>query len=166
MPDTLAAVRSVGPYEGWLRGAISEYKYQGEWARASHLGSLVAGVTTDLAPFAALVPVPLHRTRLRHRGFNQSRLLADHAALRLDAPVEELLQRSRRTEAQVGLGAPERVQNVTHAFSAVAGSSIAGKSLVLVDDVFTTGATLSACAHALLHAGATSVSAVTVAREF
>lgn len=165
MPAGLDAVRSVGPYAGWLRGAITECKYHGEWARSALLGTLIAGVAAELAPFDALVPVPLHRARLRHRGFNQSRMLADHAANRLSVPVEDLLVRSRRTEAQARLGAQDRVQNVKDAFVVIAGPGIAGRSLILIDDVITTGATLSACADALRHAGASSVSAVTVARE-
>jgi ComF family protein len=162
---SLQRVRSIGPYEGWLRGAVVQCKYHGEWARTAQLGRLLATVIADLLPCDALVPVPLHPTRMRQRGFNQSLLLAQHAGQALSVPVADHLFRSRRTEAQVHLAAAERARNVHGAFSVKPGPSLDGASFILIDDVFTTGATLAACADVLLAAGARWVAAGTVARE-
>jgi ComF family protein len=148
-----------------MRGAVIQCKYHGEWGRASELGSLLAGVCESLRPFDALVPVPLHASRLRQRGFNQSLLIAQSAAELLRAPVEENLWRARRTGAQVHLGADERATNVTGAMAIRTGSTIEGRTFVLIDDVITTGSTLAACAAVLLHAGAQQVKAATFCRE-
>jgi competence protein ComFC len=113
----------------------------------------------------ALIPVPLHAARLRQRGFNQSLLLAQHAGELLGIEVKEALIRTRRTDAQVNLGSAQRTINVAGAFALKPGFPMAGLSIVLIDDVITTGSTLSACAEALLSAGATSVKAATLARE-
>ena len=164
-PGNLEKVRSVGPFDGWLRNAVVQFKYQGEWGRAAHLGELLASAVEQLQPFDALVPVPLHPTRLRQRGFNQSLLLARSAGELLGVQVLEMLGRTRRTQAQVGLKAEERVQNVAGAFALQPNASITGLSVVLIDDVITTGSTLSACARELISAEATSVKAVSLARE-
>jgi competence protein ComFC len=113
----------------------------------------------------ALVPVPLHLSRLRQRGFNQSLLLAQEAGGLLGVEVKEALVRTRRTDAQVNLGAEERKANVAGAFAVQPKIPIAGLSVVLIDDVVTTGSTLSACAEALVAAGAASVMATSLARE-
>ena len=165
MPEGVDRLRSGGPFDGWLSGAVSQCKYHGEWGRAEHLAELLAGAAADLQPFAALVPVPLHPTRLRQRGFNQSQLLAEYAARMLGVPVEPLLRRIRRTDAQVHLGAAQRHLNVHGAMQVQPGSAVLGKSFVIVDDVVTTGSTLAACAAALRDAGAVSVQGLTVARE-
>jgi ComF family protein len=148
-----------------LRGAVVQFKYHGEWARAAHLSEPLAVAVAHLHHFDALVPVPLHAARLRQRGFNQSLLLAQHAGDLLGIEVKEVLIRTRRTDAQVNLGSEERVINVARAFAMQPGFPVAGLSIVLVDDVITTGATLSACADALISAGATSVKAASLARE-
>lgn len=164
-PETLEQVRSVGPFEGWLRGAVTQFKYHGEWARAAHLGELLATVAADLQPIDTLIPVPLHPARLRHRGFNQSLLLAQKAGAILGVEVQDALIRTRRTDAQVTLGSTQRQANVAGAFAVRRGTVVAGLSIVLIDDVVTTGSTLSACADALREAGASSVRAASIARE-
>jgi len=161
----LAKVRSVGPFDGWLSGAIVQFKYHGEWARTAHLGGLLASAVAQFQHVDALIPVPLHSTRLRQRGFNQSLLLARHAGDVLNIDVMEALRRTRRTEAQVTLGAEQRMANVAGAFAVQPNTPVAGLSVVLIDDVVTTGSTLSACAKALIGAGAMSVEAVSLARE-
>jgi ComF family protein len=108
-----------------------------------------------------VVPVPLHRSRERERGFNQSDTLAGSLAL----PARRVLRRIRSTRPQVDLTAQERRQNVADAFVVTSrGMEPNGKVLVLVDDVTTTGATLEACARVLLAAGAREVRAITAAR--
>ncbi len=109
--------------------------------------------------------MPLHAARLRQRGFNQSQLLARHAGYSLGIEVKEALIRTRRTDAQVNLGSEERAINVVGAFAVQQAIPVAGLSIVLIDDVITTGSTLSACADALIDAGATTVKAASLARE-
>ncbi len=158
-------MRSVGPFDGWLRGAVVQFKYHGEWARAAHLGEPLAAAVAHLQGVDALVPVPLHSSRIRQRGFNQSLLLAQQAGGLLGIEVKEALIRTRRTDAQVSLGAEQRRANVAGAFAVQPHIQVAGLSVVLVDDVITTGATLSACAEVLISAGASSVKAASLARE-
>jgi ComF family protein len=122
-----------------------------------------------------LVPVPVHAERRRHRGYDQAELIAASAARHLDLPMAPLLRRERATTAQFDLDRRTRATNVRGAFALVPRGDGEGSRrdkaplrerwIVLVDDVVTTGATLSACAIPLLEAGAVGVSAVTVARE-
>lgn len=140
-------------------------KYHGEWARSAHLGMMLADAGGDLLPADALVPVPLHPSRRKQRGFNQTEKLAEALSDATGVPVQYALLRSRRTVPQVRLDAERRQGNVEGAFSLAAGQSVRGKRLILVDDVITTGATLGACAVALRAGGACAVSVVTVARE-
>ena len=114
-----------------------------------------------------LVPVPLHRLRLASRRFNQSAELARHIARQTDGHYKpEVLVRIRATKQQVGLGAKERIRNVSGAFRVPSASKIEikGRRVVLIDDVFTTGATLEACARALRRAGAAHMDCLTFAR--
>ena len=165
LPQGIDQVRSVGPYEGWLRSAVIQMKYGGEWARARHLAPWLANACEELLPADALVPVPLHPARRKQRGFNQTEKLAEALGAELAVPVEVNLRRTRKTAPQVRLDAEGRQRNVDGAFELVAGASVVGKRLILVDDVITTGATLGACAQVLRAGGATGVSVITVARE-
>ena len=164
-PKNLEQVRSVGPFDGWLRGAVVQFKYHGEWARARHLSERLVVALAHTQHADALTPVPLHAARLRQRGFNQSLLLAQHAGDLLGVEVKEALSRTRRTDAQVNLGSEQRTINVAGAFALQPSFHVAGLSIVLIDGVITTGSTLSACAEALKSAGASSVQAATLARE-
>jgi len=107
-----------------------------------------------------VVAVPLHRSRERARGFNQARELGRHLGL----PVADALARTRRTPPQADLPAARRHANVRGAFEWRKGVPVTGRTIVLVDDVSTTGATLNACARPLLDAGAAEIRALTAAR--
>jgi ComF family protein len=124
---------------------------------------MAAAGASLLADADIVVPVPLHRRRLRQRGFNQ----ADDLARGLGRPIVRALRRSRPTRAQVELPAAERQSNVAGAFSLAhrrSASHITGSTVVLIDDVATTGATLEACAVVLRSAGAREMRALTAAR--
>lgn len=159
--------RSVGPHEGWLASAVHALKYEGESARATHLGQAMApllhGVMED-EPGSLIVPVPLHRRRERERGYNQSLLLGRAAAGPWAISIApSALRRVRRTAQQVGLSSTERAINVDGAFVADI-EQVMGRPIVLLDDVLTTGSTVAACATVLLDAGAAAVAVVTLTR--
>ncbi|CAN5636013.1 ComF family protein [soil metagenome] len=162
VPGSIARVRSAGPYELWLKSAIRLVKYDGESARAAHLATLLLSPLSDLGPVDALVPVPLHRERIRERGFNQAELLATALAMSSGVAVNPMIYRSRNTLHQVGLSAAERAANVAGAFSLRGDLDKSMKRVVLVDDVFTTGATVHECAVTLQKGGVEQVSALTL----
>jgi ComF family protein len=167
-PGAVELTKCAGEYDGSLRAILHAFKYDGRRTLASPLGELLRGAAGDLLNDASCaVPVPLHPWRRMHRGFNQA---ADLAAA-LPLPVVHALWRRRLTSPQTGLAAAARRRNVRGAFRlspflrrAAIQSMIAGRIVVLVDDVRTTGATLDACAHVLRDAGAKEVRALTVAR--
>lgn len=164
-PLQIDGIRSVAAYEGPLREAIRCFKYAYMRDLAQVLGDLlVAFWRANPIRVDVIVPVPLHRRRLRERGYNQSALLAIHLGREAKLPVVcDVLQRNRYTTSQVRLGWRERRENVANAFSCV-DQRLAGKRVLLVDDVCTTGSTLAACSEALRSGGARSVHALTVAR--
>jgi ComF family protein len=135
-------------------------KYEGYFALARPLGELmVAAWPRWEHQLDLVVPIPLHSLRKRERGYNQSELLTDVLQQELDLPsLPEALNRSRHTRPQLGLTANERRANVRDAFTANR-VLVQGKRIMLVDDVFTTGSTLTAAAEALHQAGACSVTA-------
>ena len=157
--------RGYGAYEGPLRQMIHLLKYEGMRPLARPLGSRLFGLLQQAGLVDLIVPVPLDRSRLRDRGFNQSELLAKElsraSGIAMDAA---LLRRSRRTETQTGLSHAQRRQNVQGAFVLRRPQSLSGKRVALVDDVITTGATASACAAVLKRAGAERVVVLALAR--
>jgi competence protein ComFC len=149
-------------YEGVGKEIVHALKYRAYTPVVGKLAApLLSGTLDKARRFDAVVPVPLHRARLVRRGFNQAALLAGAVAGRISTPVSDTLEVVRSTRDQVELSAAERRANVAGAFRARARSR--GR-LLLVDDVFTTGATTSACAAALLRAGAAEVHALTLCR--
>jgi ComF family protein len=160
--------RAVGKYEAVLLEAIHRFKYQGRVHVGEELGRYMAGC--DYASFriddhTMLVPVPLHRKRLRERGFNQSVILAREVARRHSMPMNfNVLRRSVWTEPQVGLGKDARGANVRGAFEVKDREKIKGEKILLVDDVYTTGSTVRECARVLKAGGAAEVGVLTLAR--
>ena len=167
-PEPLLQLEWCSPFAGVTRHALHALKYTGEQRLAGPLGRAVAarwqvaGAGGDL-----IVAVPVHAARRRERGYDQAELIAAVAAGALALPWTPALVRSRATVAQYRLDRRHRARNVHNAFEIRAGAApaVAGRWIVLVDDIVTTGATLVACAEILLAAGAAAVSAVTVARE-
>ena len=156
-PLQIEGIRAPYRMEGAIRQAVHALKYQGVRAMAPTLGQLLAqfltkeGLAADL-----LVAVPLHPKRERKRGYNQSLLLAQATGKAIDRPVEpHALLRVKNTPSQVTLQAEERRDNMESAFQAQR-EAVAGKRILVIDDVCTTGATLEACAIALKEAGAAS----------
>jgi ComF family protein len=152
----------VGTYDGALRAVVHAIKYEGRRSLAKPLARLIQQRCHGVLEGAdAVVPVPLHPSRRRSRGFNQAFDLARHLGPR---PVRALA-RTRATPSQTGLPAARRHRNMRRAFApAWRAPSLAGKVVVLVDDVMTTGATIDACARVLMEMGAREVRAVTAAR--
>jgi ComF family protein len=144
---------------------VHKFKYDGVTALAEPLGTLVTEYwSRHPIPADVLVPVPLHKDRLRRRGFNQAALLAHQLSKQVDLPVDEqTLVRQRATASQVDLDTEKRKQNVRDAFRCRT-SALANRRVLLIDDVCTTGATLEACAAALKDSGSRCVQALTLAR--
>ncbi len=168
-PAPLLQIEWCAPFAGLVRDALHTLKYRGERRIAEPLGAAIARRWARAgAGGEMLVPVPVHRHRAAQRGYDQAVLLAASAARELALPMHAALERHQATTAQFELDRRARAVNVAGAFrvrSAVEAAAVRGRWIVLVDDVMTTGATLSACATALLEAGAMGVSAITVARE-
>jgi ComF family protein len=168
VPLPLVQLEWCAPFRGVVRDALHALKYAGERRLAEPLGGAAAARWTEAAIGGdLLVHVPVHPARRAVRGYDQAELLARAAAVRLGLPVRPALRRERATAPQFELDRSHRAANVRSAFAVDErhAAAVAGRWIVLVDDVVTTGATLVACADALLAAGAVAVSALTVARE-
>ncbi|HEV2448644.1 MAG TPA: ComF family protein, partial [Candidatus Sulfopaludibacter sp.] len=159
------AAYCYGSYEGVLRELIHLFKYGRVKTLAEPLGGMLAAALPRDERFDAVTAVPLHWRRRWQRGFNQSELLARVVARRTGIAAVSALRRIRATEAQAGLSNAGRRRNVAAAFGARRrAGALAGRRILLIDDVMTTGSTAAACARALKRAGAARVALLTVAR--
>ena len=160
--------RAAVAYEGIIADVIRRFKYGRDLTAGEALAGLLADFDfdgVDFSAFDAIIPVPLHIRRLRERRFNQSLVLARALGKKHGIAVDfSLLKRRRFTLTQTGLNKSERDKNISGAFRASHSEKIPGGSFLLVDDVYTTGATINECAKTLAEAGAKRVAALTAAR--
>ncbi len=175
-PKNYGMARSAGIYDQALMSAIHCFKYKGKIQLTRPLGALLFNAFSrywDKKRIDIIVPVPLHEKKLRIRGFNPSFLLVRNwprifEMLNGHLPVipvnRDILARKKWTASQTGLGRKERLQNIKNAFVMKDTSKIEGKKILLVDDVYTTGATAKECAKVLLKGGSKQVDVLTLAR--
>lgn len=160
--------RAMGKYEKVLMDVIHRFKYGGKISLGERLGELMAERAYPefvIADYSLIIPVPLHPRRLRQRGFNQAVILAREISRRFSMDLDFLsLKRVVFTEPQVGLGRDMREQNIKGAFDITESGRIKGKSIILVDDVYTTGSTVKECARILMKNKAEKVAVLTLAR--
>lgn len=164
-PLSVEWIDSWGRYDSGLTKVLHALKFRGQAFLADPLGDLLAAVLSGrgTSPPDIIVPVPMTRAKERSRGYNQAELLARSLSKRTGVPLETgLLRKTEDRRTQSELRKEDRGANVKGTFAA--GAAAGGRSVLLVDDICTTGETLSACAEALLGSGAKSVCAVTVAR--
>lgn len=165
-PGHVDATAALGTYEEPLRTVIHKLKYGNGWRLAAPLGAMAA---VRLAPLLGggsplVTHVPMHRRKKRARGYDHAELLAREIAAALGLDLVRALERTRPTRSQQELGQAERRENVKGAFAA-SGDGVGGREVVLVDDVLTTGSTISECARALKQAGAVRITACVLARD-
>jgi len=169
----LSVIVAACRYEGFVRELIQRFKYGKDQTLVRLLGDLVVTAVEDPRlrekKFDAIVPVPLHSLKEREREFNQSELLANRLGKKLGIPVIHALKRIRATAPQAGFDRARRMENLEGAFvfanaKAQRGAWQQDATILLVDDVTTTGTTLDACAAILMGEGAAEVCAVTIAR--
>lgn len=157
--------RAAAPYDGPFRQAVHRLKFQGELWLAEPLGLLMAETVSGEAGYGGtelVVPVPLHPGKLKARGYNQSSLLGEVLSRKLLLPLgDRLLVKERETRDQTGLTRKERWENLKGAFRVDKPQQVRGKSVLLVDDILTTGSTVTHCAGTLLAAGAAEVTVIT-----
>ncbi len=160
---------AAASYEGVIKEAIHQFKFHQKTGLGKPLAqALISRIPTslDISQYQAILPVPLHKTRQRQRGYNQSAILARHLARHYGLRVlGHKLLRTRPTNAQAQMkGRKERQENVKNAFSVRSPEVIRDQNLILIDDVLTTGATMNECAKVLKQAGAASILVLTLSR--
>ena len=156
---------SLYHYRGGLSEAIRAFKYKKKGSLAATLGDLLAAHPITRENYDIIIPVPLHITRLRERGFNQAMLIAKHLAGRLSLQVDPfILERVRPTPPQASMKRKERIKSIRGAFALKKGNKIKEKNILLIDDVYTTGATVMECSRVLKKGGAAKINVLTLAR--
>lgn len=160
LPEGIGFVRAAFPYDAQARTLVRRLKYESVRAAAVPLAAAMAQL--DCGDAQLIVPVPTDERRRRRRGFNQATLLAQALGKALDLDVMEAVVRTRRCEPQTGLTAAQRRCNLLGCMAA--DSAVSGKRVLLVDDVYTTGSTVSEAARALKEAGAAGVCVLVAAR--
>ena len=164
-PPSYTKAWTLYPYRPPLQDAICLFKYKGKVALAAPLTRLMIDRLPPLDNIDLIIPVPLHAERLREREFNQSLLLADRIGRHLNIPVSgTALIRTAPAPPQTTLSRKERLKNLRGAFAVSRPESIVGKHILLIDDVFTTGATVNVCAKTLRKAGSGHVFVMTLGR--
>jgi ComF family protein len=163
-----SCARAVASYETIILNAIHQFKYGRDLSIGVLLASLMADFSfpdLEFRDYSLIIPVPLHIKKLRKRSFNQSIILADSLGKKWQIPVNfSLLKRCKFTLTQTGLDKKERKRNIKGAFEVTDRAKIADRNIILVDDVYTTGATLNECTKMLIKAGAQKVAVLTLAR--
>ncbi len=172
-PGRFARARAAGVYHSTLTAVIHRFKYQAKIEMSEPLGQLLWATFRQHwkeKDIDLIVPVPLYRKRLRKRGFNHAHLIMKEWSRMAPEIVmpriakKNILERIRRTESQTALGSKQRLVNIKNAFRVSDGSMVTDKRILLVDDVYTTGATANECARVLTKAGANQVDVLTLAR--
>lgn len=175
-PRDFHSARAAAVYTPLTMALVHGFKYNRKIQLAGPLGAMLAGTFVkfhDVEDFNLVVPVPLHRRRFRRRGFNQAYLLATAFVRQLERTAtnsstvtveREALRRIRRTAPQTGLKRKGRLDNIKNAFQVKKSAMIKDRRILLVDDVYTTGATVNECAKVLLGSGAARIDVLTVAR--
>lgn len=162
-------IHNVSVYDGVLRSAIHRFKFKKRKNLADPLGILLvkylsSNPALEVKEIDVIIPVPLHRKRLRERGFNQAELLARVVSKYYEKPVVSALERTKNTKAQFDLPRAERFKNITGAFKVADPKGVYNKRILLLDDIYTTGATIAECSKALRTAGARRVEILTLSR--
>jgi ComF family protein len=175
-PWQFSAARAAGIYDQSLMTLVHCLKYRGKLQLVRPLSRLLLDAFCrywQVAYFDLIIPVPLHKKKLRSRGFNQAHLLVNEWPAEISRRqgtnanihiAPDALVRQKWTRPQTGLGRKGRISNIKNAFDLPDASVVSGKRILLVDDVFTTGSTVSECARVLMHGGAKCVNVLTLAR--
>ena len=165
-PHTFPEGTAVFPYDGDIRDSIHRFKYHGRAEYAAFYADCMIRIAgKEIRAFRpdVLIPVPIHASRLRERGYNQAEELAKHLSRHLAIPMDaHAMRRMRKTHPQNALSPEERKRNVRGAFALRSGGRLP-RRVLLVDDIYTTGATADACRKALLEGGAKNVYLLTLA---
>ena len=159
--------KSPYAYDNLIKKSIYSYKYYNKPYFYKMFGNLLINfmLSTNYTDFACIVSVPLHSSKMRKRGYNQSELLAKYISTKLSIPYVDALKRTKKTQKQSEQSKVERMKNLKNAFTIKASAhKIINSSVLLVDDIYTTGATVDECSKVLMNYGASKVYVITIAR--